>query len=81
MIKKKNFFLKLFTFRTLKILWFNCFPLKKTYVLSNPSWSLVLFCSAFYCYFRKQHFTKDNNEKKSHGRRNETTLYLRLKTC
>ena len=29
MIKKKNFFLKLFTFRTLKILWFNCFRLKK----------------------------------------------------
>ena len=26
---KKNFFLKLFTFRTLKILWFNCFRLKK----------------------------------------------------
>ena len=29
MIKKKKFFLKLFTFRTLKILWFNCFRLKK----------------------------------------------------
>ena len=26
---KKTFFLKLFTFRTLKILWFNCFRLKK----------------------------------------------------
>ena len=24
---------------------------------------------------------QDNNEKKSHGRRNETNLYLRLKTC
>ena len=75
--------LKLFTFRTLKILWFNCFRLKRTYVLSNPSWYFVLFCSVFYCYFdfSKQHFTKDNNEKKSHGRRNETTLYLLLKTC
>ena len=75
--------LKLFTFRTLKILWFNCFRLKRTYVLSNPSWYFVLFCSAFYCYFdfSKRHFTKDNNGKKSHGRRNETTLYLRLKTC
>ena len=53
------------------------------YVLSNPFWYFVLFCSVFYCYFdfSKQHFTKDNNEKKSHGRRNETTLYLRLKTC
>ena len=57
------------------------FSSQKTYVLSNPSWSLVLFCSAFYCYFSKQHFTKDNNEKKSHGRTKETTLYLRLKTC
>ena len=75
----------MFTFRTLKILWFNCFCSKKTYmyVLSNPSWYFVLFCSVFYCYFdfSKQHFTKDNNEKKSHGRRNETTLYLLLKTC
>ena len=63
-----------------------CFRLKKknkTFVLSNPSWYFVLFCSVFYCYFdfSKQHFTKDNNEKKSHGRRNETTLYLLLKTC
>ena len=45
----------------------------------------ILYCSAvfFYCCFdfSKQHFTKDNNEKKSHGRRNETTLYLLLKTC
>ena len=59
------------------------FVSKKTFVLSNPSWYFVLFCSVFYCYFdfSKQHFTKDNNEKKSHGRRNETTLYLRLKTC
>ena len=75
--------LKLFTFRTLKILWFNCFRLKRTYVLSNPSWYFVLFCSVFYCYFdfSKPHFPKDDNEKKSHGRRNETTLYLRLKTC
>ena len=77
--------LKLFTFRTLKILWFTVFvsKKKKTFVLSNPSWYFVLFCSVFYCYFdfSKQHFTKDNNEKKSHGRKNETTLYLRLKTC
>ena len=29
MIKKKKMFLKLFTFITLKILWFNCFRLKK----------------------------------------------------
>ena len=36
MIKKTS--LKLFTFRTLKILWFNRFRRKKTYlyVLSNP---------------------------------------------
>ena len=49
----------------------------------QKSWHFVLFCGVFYCYydFRKQHFTKDDNEKKSHGRRNETTLYLRLKTC
>ena len=75
--------LKLFTFITLKILWFNSFRLKRTYVLSNLSWYFVLFCSVFYCYFdfSKRHFTKDNNEKKSHGRKNETTLYLRLKTC
>ena len=75
--------LKMFTFITLKILWFNSFRLKRTYVLSNPSRYFVLFCSVFYCYFdfSKRHFTKDNNEKKSHGRRNETTLYLRLKTC
>ena len=59
--------LKLFTFRTLRILWFNCFRLKKkTFVLSNPSWYFVLFCCVFYSYsdFSKQHFTKDNNEKK-----------------
>ena len=39
---------------------------KKTFVLSNPSWYFVLFCCVFYCYsdFSKQHFTKDNNEKK-----------------
>ena len=75
--------LKLFTFITLKILWFNSFRLKRTYVLSNLSWYFVLFCSVFYCYFdfSKPHFPKDDNEKKSHGRRNETTLYLRLKTC
>ena len=61
------------------------FSSQKTYiyVLSNPLWNFVLFCSVFYCYFdfSKQHFTKDNNEKKTHRRRNETTLYLRLKTC
>ena len=57
------------------------FVSKKAFVLSNPSWYFVLFCSVFYCYFSKQLSTKDNNEKKSHGRRNETTLYLRLKTC
>ena len=62
MIKKKNFFLKLFTFRTLKILWFNCFRLKKHMYCQIPFG--VLQC--FYCYFdfSKQHFTKDNNEKK-----------------
>ena len=49
------------------------------YVLSNPFWYFVLFCSVFYCYFdfSEQHLTKDNIDKKSHGRRNETTLYLR----
>ena len=59
------------------------FSSQKTNVLSNPFWYFVLFRSVFYCYFdfSKQHFTKDNNEKKSHGRRNETTLYLLLKTC
>ena len=59
------------------------FSSQKTNVLSNPFWYFVLFPSVFYCYFdfSKQHFTKDNNEKKSHGRRNETTLYLLLKTC
>ena len=72
---------KLFRFRTLKILWFNFFRLKKTFVLSNPFWYFVLFCSVFNCYFyfSKQHFTKDNNENKSHSRRNETNLNLRLK--
>ena len=79
--------LKLFTFRTIKILWFNCFGLEKHTCMYCQirfrQWYFVLFCSVFYCYFdfSKQHFTKDNNEKKSHGRRNETTLYLRLKTC
>ena len=67
MIKKTS--LKLFTFRTLKILWFNRFRRKKTYlyVLSNPFQYFVLFCSLFNCYFdfSKQHFNKpDNNEKK-----------------
>ena len=57
--------------------------ISKEHMYCQKSWYFVLFCSVFYCYydFRKQHFTKDNNEKKSHGRRNETTLYLRLKTC
>ena len=79
--------LKLFTFRTIKILWFNCFGLEKHTCIYCQirfrQWYFVLFCSVFYCYFdfSKQHFTKDNNEKKSHGRKNETTLYLRLKTC
>ena len=38
----------MFTFRTLKILWFNCFRRKKTYmyVLSNPS--CILYCSAVF---------------------------------
>ena len=81
MIKKTS--LKLFTFTPLRFYGLIVFVSKKAFVLSNPSWYFVLFCSVFYCYFdfSKQHFTKDNNEKKSHGRRNETTLYLLLKTC
>ena len=77
--------LKLFTFRTLKILWFNCFGLEKHTCMYCQirfrQWYFVLFCSVFYYYFdfSKQHFTKDNNEKKRHGRRNETTFYLRQK--
>ena len=45
------------------------------YVLSNPFWYFVLFCSVFNCYFdfSEQHFIKDNNDKKSYGRRNETS--------
>ena len=43
------------------------FSSQKTNVLSNPFWYFVLFRSVFYCYFdfSKQHFTKDNNEKKN----------------
>ena len=76
--------LKLFAFRTLKILWFNRFRRKKTYmyVLSNPFWYFVLFCSVFYVIFISLSNISSTIilKRKSHGRRNETTLYLRLKT-
>ena len=77
--------LKLFAFRTLKILWFNCFRHKKTYmyVLSHPFWYFVLFCSVFYVTFISLSNISSRIilKRKSHGRRNETTLYFRLKTC
>ena len=46
--------------------------------------SVLVFCIVlqyFLCYFYliMQDFIEDNNE--NHGRRNETTLYFRLKTC
>ena len=58
--------LKLFTFRTLKILWFNRFRRKKHTCIVK---SVLVFCIVLQCflccfYFSKQHFIKDNNEKK-----------------
>ena len=77
--------LKLFTFRTLKILWFNRFRRKKTYmyVLSNPFWYFVSFCTVFYVIFISLSNISSRKimKRKNHGRRNETTLYFRLKTC
>ena len=75
--------LKLFTFRPLRFYGLTVF-VSKEHMYCQIRLG-ILYCSAvfFYCYFHfsKQHFTKDNNEKKSHGRRNETTFYLLLKTC
>ena len=58
--------LKLFTFRTLKILWFHRFRRKKHTCIIKP---VLVFCIVLRCflccfYFIKQHFIKDNNEKK-----------------
>ena len=83
MIKKKNFFLKLFTFRTLKILWFICFRFKK-HMYCQIRLGLLYCFAVLFIVISVSNISpriQDNNEKKSHGRRNETTLYLRLKTC
>ena len=45
MIKKTS--LKLFTFRTLKILWFNCFRLKKSICIVK---SVLVFCIVLQCF-------------------------------
>ena len=39
--------LKLFTFRTLKILWFNCFRLKKSICIVK---SVLVFCIVLQCF-------------------------------
>ena len=67
----------------LNTLWFNCFRLKKTCVL-NIRFG-ILFCSALF--FIAILISSSNispriiTKRKSHGRRYETTLYLRLNTC
>ena len=80
MYDKKNS-LKLFTLRFYGL---TIFVSKKMYyqIRFGILYSFAIFFH-YYCYFdfSKQHFTKDYNKKKSHGSRNETTLYLLLKTC
>ena len=78
--------LKLFTFRTLKILWFTVFvSKKKTKHLYCQIRLGILYCSAVF--FIVILISVSNispriiMKRKSHGRRYETTLYLRQKRC
>ena len=77
--------LKLFSFRTLKILWFNCFRLKKHTCMYCQIRFGILYCSAVF--FIVILISVSNispriiMKRKSHGRRYETTLYLRQKRC
>ena len=75
--------LKLFTFRTLKILWFNCFRLKKHMYCQIP-FGLLYRSAVFFIVILISVSNISPGiimKRKSHGRRNETTLYLRLKIC
>ena len=77
--------LKLFSFRTLKILWFNCFRLKKHTCMYCQIRFGILYCSGVF--FIVILISVSNisprikMKRKNHSRRNKTTLYLRLKTC
>ena len=51
------------------------FSSQKTNVLSNPFWYFVLFCSV------SNISPRIIMKRKIHGRRNQTTRYLRLKRC
>ena len=81
MIKKTS--LKLFTFRALKILWFTCFRLKKQMycqirfgiLYCSPVSFIVILISV------SNISPRIIMKRKIHGRRNQTTRYLRLKRC
>ena len=73
---KKNVFLKRFTFRTLKILWFNCFRLKK-HMYCQIRLGL-LYCFAVHVLIIVISVS-NISPRIIHGRTKETTLYLRLK--
>ena len=75
--------LKLFSFRTLKILWFNCFRLKKHMYCQIP-FGLLYRSAVFFIVILisvSNISPRIIMKRKSHGRRNETTLYLRQKRC
>ena len=77
--------MKLFTFRTLKILWFNRFRRKKHACMYCQIPFVILYCSAVFLIAPLISVSNISPrmimKRKSHGRRNETTVYLRLKTC
>ena len=73
--------LKLFTFRTLKILWFNCFRLKKHMYCQIP-FGLLYRSAVFFIVILisvSNISPRIIMKRKSHGRTKETTLYLRQK--
>ena len=78
---KKNLFLKLFPFRTLKILLFNCFRLKKHMYCQIRLGLLHCFAVRFIVISVSNISPRIIMKKKSHCRTKETTLYLGLKTC
>ena len=81
MIKKTS--LKLFTFTTLKILWFNCFRLKKHMYCQIP-FGLLYRSAVFFIVILisvSNISPRIIMKRKGHGRRYETTLYLRQKRC
>ena len=81
MIKKTS--LKLFTFRTLKILWFNCFRLKKHMYCQIP-FGLLYRSAVFFIVILisvSNISPRIIMKRKIHGRRNQTTRYLRQKRC